>query len=89
MLEAVDGEVAVVEVDHRDARAHEPGDGEHRHAGPEGEGRVAVAEVVEVSERFDPERFLGGLPVPPVEVAEVDIATAGVRKQQRAVLPGP
>jgi hypothetical protein len=35
VLEAVDREMAVVEVDHRDARAHEPREGEHRHAGAE------------------------------------------------------
>jgi hypothetical protein len=29
VLVAVDGEVAVVEVDHRDARAHEPREREH------------------------------------------------------------
>jgi hypothetical protein len=32
VLAAVVGEVAVVVVDHRNARAHESGDGEHRHS---------------------------------------------------------
>jgi Phage integrase family len=35
---AVVREMAVVAVDHRDARAHEAGDREHRHAGAEGKG---------------------------------------------------
>ena len=55
MLVAVDGEVAVVEVDHRDARAHEPREREHRDAGAEREGGVGVAQVVEVAQRLDPD----------------------------------
>ncbi|MFL5963762.1 MAG: hypothetical protein ACJ757_12805 [Gaiellaceae bacterium] len=39
---AVEGEVAVVTVDHRDARAHEPGDGEDGYACAEREGGVGV-----------------------------------------------
>lgn len=42
VLAAVVGQVAVVAVDHRDARAHETGDGEHRYAGAERERRVGV-----------------------------------------------
>jgi hypothetical protein len=87
VLVAVDCEVAVVEVDHRDARAHEPREGEHRDAGAEREGGVGVAQVVEVAQRFDPDGSLGGLPLAAVEVAEVEMATAGVREQQRAVVP--
>jgi hypothetical protein len=43
VLVAVDCEVAVVEIDHRDARAHEAREREHRHAGTEREGGVGVA----------------------------------------------
>jgi hypothetical protein len=76
VLVAVDGEVAVVEIDHRDARAHEPGEREHRDAGAEREGGVGVAQVVEVAQRFDPDRSLQGLPVAPVEVAEINVTAA-------------
>src|SRR5215216_2041258 len=58
-----------------------------RHAGPEGEGGVGVAQVVEVAQRLDPDALLDGLPVPAVEVAEVEVAAACVRKQQRAIFP--
>ena len=62
MLVAVDGEVAVVEVDHGDARAHEPRQGKHREAGAEREGGVGVAQVVEIAQRLDPDCFLDRLP---------------------------
>ena len=58
VLVAVDCEVAVVKIDHRDARAHEPGEGEHRHAGAEREGGLGVAQVVEVAQRLDPDARL-------------------------------
>ena len=57
VLVAVDREVAVVKVDHRDARAHEPREREYRHAGAEREGGVGVAQVVQVTQGLDPERF--------------------------------
>ena len=85
MLVAVEREVAVVEVDHRDARAHEPREREHWEAGAEREGGVGVAQVVEVAQRLDPDRSLDGLPLATVEIAEVEVATARVRKQQRAL----
>ncbi len=43
VLVAVDREMTVVEVDHRDARAHESRESEHWHAGTEREGGVGVA----------------------------------------------
>ena len=89
MLVAVDCEVAVVEIDHRDARAHEPREREHRDAGAEREGGVGVAQVVEVAQRLDPDCFLDGFLVPAVEVAEVEVAAACVREQQGAVFPRP
>jgi hypothetical protein len=89
VLVAVDREMAAVEVDHRDARTHEPREGEHRHAGAKREGGVGVAQVVEVAQRLDPGRFLNGLPVPTVEVAEVEVAAARVREEQQVVLPRP
>ena len=85
MLVAVDCEVAVVEVDHRDAGAHEPREGEHRDAGAEREGRVGVAQLVEVAQRLDPDRSLDRLPLAAVEVAEVEVAAACVREEQRAL----
>jgi hypothetical protein len=87
VLVAVDCEVAVVEIDHRDARAHEPWEREHRDAGAEGECGVRVAQVIEVAQRLDPDRFLDGLPVPTVEVTEVEVAAACVREEQQTVLP--
>ena len=46
---AVTGEMAVVAVDHRDARAAEAREGEHRNTGAEREGGVGVAQVVEAA----------------------------------------
>ena len=61
MLVAVECEVTVVEIDHRDARAQEPRKREHRHAGAERESGVGVAQVVEVARRLDP-RPVSGTP---------------------------
>ena len=89
MLVAVDGEVAVVEVDHGDARAHEPGEGEHRNAGAERESGVGAAQLQQVPKRLDPDGSSGWLPVAAVEVAGVEAAAAAVREEQRAVFPRP
>jgi hypothetical protein len=86
---AVDREVAVVEIDHRDARAHEARESEHRNASAEREGGIGVAQVVKVAQRLDPDRLLDRLPVAAVEVAEVEVAAACVRKQKRTVFPRP
>lgn len=48
-----------------------------------------MAQVVEVAQRLDPDCSLDGLPVPTVEVAEVEVAAARVREEQQAVLPRP
>jgi hypothetical protein len=53
----------------------------HSDAGAQREGRVGVAQVVEVAQRVDSNCFLDRLPVAPVEVAEVEMATAGVREE--------
>src|SRR5204862_8087259 len=66
-----------------------PREGEYRHAGAEREGGVGVAQVVQVAQGLDPDALLNGLPVAAVEVAEVEVAAACVRKQQRAVVPQP
>jgi hypothetical protein len=87
VLVAVDCEMAVVEIDHRDARAHEPRESEHRDARAEREGGLGVAQVVEVAQRLDSDCLLHGLPVSAVEVAEVEVAAACVRKQQRPLVP--
>jgi len=76
---------AVLVVDHRDARADETGNREHRHAGPKGEGDVGVAQVVEIAQRLDAGRILGGLPMAAAEAAEVDAAASSVRKEDRAL----
>ena len=85
MLAAVVGEVAVVVVDHRDARAHEAGYGEDRDSRAEGEGRVGMAQVVEAARRVDPGSLLGGLPVAAAVAAEVDPAAPGIRKEDRTL----
>ena len=85
MFAAIAGEVAVVAIDHRDARAHEAGDREHRDAGSQREGGVGVARVVEVAERLDAGRDLGGFPVAPPEAAEVDVAPTRVREENRVL----
>src|SRR3954463_15984560 len=46
-----------------------------------------MAQVVEIAQRLDPDALLDGLPVAAIEVAEVEVAAACVRKQQRAVVP--
>ncbi len=89
VLVAVDCEVAVVEVDHRDARAHEAREGEDRDACAERERGVGVTQVVEVAQRLDPDGPLDRFPVPSVEAAEVEVSAACVRKEQRAVVSGP
>jgi hypothetical protein len=89
VLMAVDREMAVVEVDHRDARTHEPREGEHRDAGAECEGGVGVAQVVELAQWLDPGCFLDGFPAAGVEVAEVEVAAACVREEQPAVSSRP
>jgi hypothetical protein len=46
MFATVASQVAVVAVDHRQARAHEPRQLEDRNTGAESEGRVGVAQVI-------------------------------------------
>src|SRR4029453_15390353 len=87
VLVAVDGEMAVGEADHRDALSHEARGGEQGATGGEGEGGVGVSQVVEVAQRFDAECLLDWLPVPSVEVAEVEVSAAAVRKQQLGCRP--
>jgi hypothetical protein len=52
MLTAVASELAVVAVDHRDARAHEARDRKHRDAGAQREAGVGGTQVVEMAERL-------------------------------------
>jgi hypothetical protein len=79
------GEVSIVAVDHRDARAHEARDGEHGYSGPEREGGVGVAQVVEAAERLDTGLDLCPPPVLASEDPEGVPAAARVRKQDRVV----
>jgi hypothetical protein len=79
---AVAGKVTVVAVDHRDARAHEAGDGEDRDAGAQCERGVGMPEVVEMTKRVDASRDLRCLPVAASETAEVDVPTARVGEEQ-------
>src|SRR5882672_41500 len=83
MLTAVTGEVAVVAVHHRDARADEARDRKHRNAGTESEGGVRVAQVVKTTDRLNAGRELGRPPVAAAEDAEVDPAAARVREEDR------
>lgn len=85
MLAAIASEVTVVVVDHRDARTHKARDREHRDAGPEREGGVAVAQVVQTTQRLDAGSRLSRLPVTTAKDAEVDPAAPRVREQDRVL----
>jgi hypothetical protein len=78
MLAAVAGQVAVVAIDHRDARADEARDREHRNTGAERKGRVSVAQVVKAANRLDVRGYLRWSPVAAAEDAEVDPAATRV-----------
>ena len=52
-------------------------------AGSHCEGGVGMPQVVEVAERVDAGRDLGRFPMTPAEAAEVDMAAAQVREEQR------
>jgi hypothetical protein len=77
VLATVVGEVAVVVVDHRDARAHEPRDGEDGDSRAEGEGSVGVAQVKLARRRL----AVGLASSAGGRAAEVDASTARVREQ--------
>ena len=79
---SVVSEMTVVDVDHRDARAHEAGDGKDRDAGSESKGRVRVTEVVGlvrgVHAGSDQSWFPGA------EVAQVDVVASRPREEHLA-----
>jgi len=77
VLAAVAGEVAVVAVDHGQARTHVAGEVEGGDAGTEREGREGVPEIVDAPKRPDPDDQLGRLPVAVAEVVQVEVAAAG------------
>jgi hypothetical protein len=81
MLAAVVGKVAVVVVDHRDARTHEARDREDGDPGAQRERGVGVPQVVEIAWRLDAGSSLSGLPAAAAEASEVDPTTARVREQ--------
>ncbi len=83
MLASVSGEVAVVAVDHRQARAHVAGEVAGGDSGTEREGREGVPQIVDAPSRLDPGRHLGGFPVAGAEVVQVEVAAMGYGKQQR------
>src|SRR4029450_3387038 len=68
--------MAVVAVDHRQARAHEAGEVEGRDTGTKGEGSKGVAQVVDAPARIDPGLDLGRRPYTCAEVAQVEVAAA-------------
>jgi hypothetical protein len=72
VLATVAGEVAVVAIDHREARAHVAGEIERGDAGTEGEGGEGVPQVVDPTERLDASRALRGSPMAAAEVVQVD-----------------
>jgi len=73
VLATVAGEVAVMAIDHGQARAHVAGELEGGDAGTQGEGRERVPEIVDPPERLDPNRLLRGLPVAVAEVVTTRI----------------
>jgi hypothetical protein len=74
MLPGVASEVAVVSVDHREARPHVAAEVEGRDAGPQREGRERVPESVDPPRRVDPSRELSALPGAGAEVVQVEVA---------------
>jgi hypothetical protein len=85
VLVTVDCKVAVVEVDHRGLVPMN-----RERANTRTPARSAkVAQVVEVAQRLDPDCSLDGLPVAAVEIAEVEVAVACIREQQRTLCPRP
>jgi hypothetical protein len=86
VFSSVAGEVAVVTVDHRQARAHIAGEIEGRDPGTEREGREGVAEIVDSPSRLDPSRFLGLLPVPVAEVVQINSARARANSRSRRTM---
>jgi hypothetical protein len=68
MLASVPGEVAVMPVDHGEARAHLAGEIEGRDTGTEREGRDRVPEIVDPAQGLDPSGELRGLPLAVTEV---------------------
>jgi hypothetical protein len=73
---AVFGEVAVVAVDHREAGAHVAREVKGRDAGAERERCKGMSEIVDPSDRVDPELALGWFPVAVAEVVQVEVAAA-------------
>src|SRR5437588_311910 len=71
VLAPVAREVAVVAVDHRQARAHVTEKVERGDPSTEREGRERVPEIVNPARRLDRSGVLGRLPVPVAEVVEV------------------
>ena len=82
MLATVAGEVAVMAIDHGQARAHVAGELEGGDAGTQGESREGVSEIVDSPERLDPCCELGGLPLAVAEVVQIDVAAALSREDQ-------
>src|SRR6266545_564751 len=74
MLASVAGEVAVVTVNHRQARAHVAREVERGDAGTEGEGGKGVSEIVDPAQWLDPGRELRRLPLSVAEVVQVEVA---------------
>jgi hypothetical protein len=76
VLASVAGEMAVVAVDHQQARAHVAGELERRDSGSKRKGGEGVAQVVDPPHGLDAGLELRGLPVTVTEVAKVEIAAS-------------
>src|SRR6266508_6404169 len=88
MVASVAGEMPVVAVDHRQAGTHVAGEIEGRDAGTERKGGEGVPQIVDASQRCDPDRELGGLPLARAEVVQVEVGAAKGREQQFRVSTG-
>lgn len=86
MLSSVTGEVSVMAVDHRQARAQVPGKVEGRDPGTERERREGVTEIVDPAPWVDSGRFLGRLPVAVAEVMQIEVAAVRGREDEIAVV---
>jgi hypothetical protein len=83
VLATVAREVAVVAVDHGQARAHVAGEVEGGDTGTQGEGREGVPEILDPTQRLDAHSQLRRPPLEGAEVVDIEVAAALTGEEQR------